>query len=111
MLVFLPKNTLFTLMDTSAATAAAPKKRVRITDPVEARVELINGMFPLPQASKEAMGDVRNAIEVAARAIARSVQANPHDKGRLIHTLDLLQQAKDTACVALILPHAEKDAE
>jgi len=87
-----------------AATATNKRK---VTDAVEARVEMINGMFDLPDATREAMKHVRAATETAARAVRAAVEAAPaHDKGRLIAALDALQAAKNVACDALILPHA-----
>jgi hypothetical protein len=94
------------------------RKRVRIMDTLEARVELINGTFPLPPEVKTAMSDIREAVEQAARCIhaaaKRLPQKDPHlygyDVGRLIAAMDALQHAKDIACVAVILPYAEKDA-
>jgi hypothetical protein len=86
-------------------------KRVRIADPVEARVELVNGMFDLPQEAKTAMGAVRLAAEQYARAIKAAADAagkQNYDTGRLIAALDAVQASKDIACVAFILPHASK---
>ena len=88
---------------------ASNKKRL-VTDPVEARVELINGNFDLPKESVDAMRTVRSVISEAAKKLRVAVEAAPkHDKGRLIAALDSLQHAKDTACVSLILPFASKD--
>lgn len=55
------------------------------------------------------MDDIRLAISEAAVAVHKICTADgvKFDTGRLIHTMDLLQQAKDTACVALILPFAK----
>jgi hypothetical protein len=78
-------------------------------DPLEARVEMINGRFDLPKETLEAMDQIRKATETASREIHRAATLVPkYDKGRLIATMDLLQQAKNTACDALILPHAVK---
>lgn len=85
------------------------RKRVKVTNPVEARVELVNGMFDLPPEAKQAMNDVRAAAEVYARALLAVSKTAPHDVGRLIAALDAVQHSKDMACVAYILPHATKE--
>jgi hypothetical protein len=89
----------------------APRSKRPITDPVEARVALIDGTFALPDENKEAMAEIRRAVKECAEKIKDSVRkkAKKHDTGRLIHSLDLLQQVKDTACVSVILPFAEAE--
>lgn len=80
----------------------------RLLAVIDARVKLINGHFELPQETKKEMEDIRNACQAAAEEIQAIVTHGKvkYDAGRIIHALDLLQQVKDTACVALILPHA-----
>ena len=85
------------------------KRKRKITDPIEARVELINGKFTIPETTTNAMNEVRTILSEAAKRLKTCVEKNPHDKGRLIHTFDLLQNAKDTCCVSLLLPFAEAD--
>lgn len=84
------------------------RKRVDITDPVEARVAMVNGNFPLPDETKAAMRELYKASAEYSAALERIVAKSglKYDKGRLIHAVDLAQTAKDTACQALILPHA-----
>ncbi len=84
-------------------------KRVAITDPVEARVAMINDFFDLPEETEQAMGEVRRAAEVFAKALESIYKKNKHDKGRAIASIDLIQQTKNVACDALILVHAEKE--
>lgn len=102
----------------AAATPDPVKKRKVPVAGLEARVELIDGMFPLPKDAEgkpptlDMMSKIRGHISVAAKAIYADLQANPdvkYDMGRMIHAMDLLQQAKDTACVAVLLPHAVKE--
>jgi hypothetical protein len=98
------------------------KKRIRVTDPVEARMLLINGDFHLPDENKAGMKEIGKALEDAAvriHAVAKklpcagvSKDGKPlpgYDTGRLIAALDTIQHAKDIACVSFILPYAEKD--
>jgi len=91
------------------------KKRVRVpvTDPVERRVEMINGMFDLPQETRQAMAAVRESAEAFARAL-RAIYTTPGiqvDTGRAIASIDTIQSIKNVACDALILPHATKEVE
>lgn len=87
---------------------------------IDARLALINGNFPLPAETVQAMREIRVAISDAAASIDVSIRGKKrsadeavetparivkYDVGRLIAALDLLQQAKDVACAALILPH------
>lgn len=79
-----------------------------ITDPVAKRVAMINGRFDLPPATLEAMATMRAAFDACARAVEQTATGVERDTGRLIATMDLLQQAKNVACDAVILPHARK---
>ena len=75
---------------------------------VDERVLLIDGKFTHPNASR--LDKIREAVARCARQLQSIVQEDPkHNVGRLIHTIDLLQSAKDTACVALLLPYANTD--
>lgn len=76
-------------------------------DPVQRRVEMINGRFDLPAETVKAMEQIRVATEVCARAIQSATADVQVDTGRLIATMDMLQQAKNVACDAVILPHAK----
>lgn len=80
----------------------------KITDPVTKRVEMINGRFDLPQETIQAMNDIRQAVDQCARSIQTATSKVETDTGRLIATMDLLQQAKNVACDSIILPHATK---
>lgn len=97
--------------DAVAATSALPeaKRKRPITDPVEKRADLINAYYDLPGDIPPAMREIRDAISAAAKALAaieKRLGKEHCDTGRMIHALDLLQQAKNAACDALILPHA-----
>lgn len=81
---------------------------------IQARVLLIDGQFETPKESKEAFGNVRAIFAKAAQdlsnlLVGKDSKVAKVDAGRLIHALDLLQQAKDTACVSLLLPYADTD--
>lgn len=73
---------------------------------VRVSVLMVNGMFDLPEEAKHAMGQVRAIFAQCAADIAAVCGGVQCDTGRLIATLDLVQQAKNTACDAVILPHA-----
>ncbi len=83
-------------------------KRVDITDPIEARVAMVNGWFELPEQTKQDMTDVRAAAEQFAKSLEQVYKRAKHDKGRAIASIDAVQQAKNIACDALILAHASK---
>lgn len=96
-------------------TVVVPVKRIRVlvTDPVERRVEMVNGWFELPDATKRAMNDVRAASEAYARALHALFRAHaPHvDVGRSVAAIDSIQHTKNVACDAFILPHATKEVD
>jgi hypothetical protein len=76
---------------------------------IEARVDMINGYFPLPGGTVEAMKTVRAAADVFARALLQvSKEVSVVDTGRMIAAIDLIQQTKNVACDSLILPYAVK---
>ena len=103
-------------------TTPTPSSRA---DPIDARVALINGQFDLPAETVLAMSRIReilataaSEIDTAVRGVKRPAASDEElavkperrggvafDHGRLQHTMDLLQEAKDTACVSVILPH------
>lgn len=84
---------------------APEKKRSRFA-PIAARVDMINGNFELPTVSVTLMREIRECVAAAAKQIEEIFETAPeYDMGRAIHTIDLLQQAKNTACDALILPY------
>ena len=79
--------------------------RVRF-QPLAARVDMLDGNFTLPEGTTDQMRRVRMIMLQAAAELEQVFyDASVYDKGRAIATMDLLQQAKNTACDALILPH------
>lgn len=105
-------------------------KRVKITDPIEARVEMIDGMFQLTQpvlgddgktvvqdGTLQKMSKIRAAISQAAREVVKAIRDAENegmpkaDTGRVIAGIDSLQAAKNIFCDALILAHAHKDVK
>lgn len=76
-------------------------------DPIAARVAMINGWFDLPASTVDGMKEIRVAVEECAKKIKDVFEREGKDTGRGIATIDLLQQAKNTACDALILPYAK----
>jgi hypothetical protein len=74
---------------------------------VQARLEMMDGTFPLSQEAKDAIVRVHGATKDAMEAMVAAVEsAGAYDMGRLIAAQDLLQQAKGVACVAIALPRA-----
>lgn len=86
-------------------------KRIAVDDPIDKRVEMVNGMFQLPGETLLAMKDVREASELYARTLQAIFKRGKIDIGRAIATIDHIQLTKNLACDALILPHASKAAE
>ncbi len=105
------------------------KKKKLLNAQHEARVDMINGNFPLPEATVLMMRSVRSAIANCAHLIEevqkfpeflyslfflKKQEMNRHgaehdlkvDGGRVTAGFDLLQQAKNVFCDAVILPHA-----
>lgn len=74
---------------------------------INARVELINGQFNIPDDAVEYVKLVREAISEAARKI-RDGLPKTFDVGRIVAGMDKLQEARDTLCAASILPHAHR---
>lgn len=66
---------------------------------------MINGNFDLPQETVDAMKKIRASVAKCAAEIDAIAAQVKCDTGRLIHTVDLLQQVKNCACDGLILPH------
>jgi hypothetical protein len=90
------------------AEATSEPKRLRVADPVWARIALLGNSHEMPLGAPAAMARVRAAILTAAREIASAVENAPaHDKGRLIAAMDALMLAKNIANDSIILPHAE----
>lgn len=97
-----------------AGYSATDKKALNPLADVDARINGLDGTFPIPAETKAAWPKIRAAIATAARVIRNEVDKLGHanyNYGRLIHAIDLLQQAKDTAIMATILPHAPKELD
>lgn len=74
---------------------------------MDARVAMINGNFELPDSTIQGMRDVRAAVAECASKLHEIFKKEKIDTGRAIASIDLLQQAKNVACDALILPHGK----
>lgn len=97
-------TTAATSADTVPAAANGADRKV--VDALEARLLTIDGTFK--HSNGAAMALLRGIFARAGRdAVAILRSAGKFDYGRAIHMADLLQQAKDTACVSLLLPYAE----
>jgi hypothetical protein len=77
-------------------------------DPVTAHVLLLDGSFKHPNG--EVMTKVKEILGKAGREVEAVIKAAPdHHTGALIRAIQLLVQAKDTACQALLLPYVHTD--
>jgi len=79
-------------------TTAAEKRLVLISN-----ASAVPGQF-VPASTVQTMTVIRRAVVECGEKIA-TAKLVPHDTGRLIHTMDLLQQAMSTLDQALLLPH------
>jgi len=92
--------------NTDATKAVEKRVELLTTKAVEKRVELLSDKeLTLPQEAQTALKEINQAIYDCAQRIIKAAVTTMHDGGRLIHTMDLLRQVKDTANVALQLPH------
>ncbi len=85
------------------------EKQVVVFPAIKARFELLNQRVDLPQHSRDAQDKIRNAAKAYANAILSAIEPGTvmKDTGRIIAALDLIQQSKNCACDALILPHVK----
>ena len=89
---------------TTPSSTVNKKRTLRETNGAMAlRADMINGMFELPPETKAFMNKARETIERAAKELLDTDDTLALDVGRMIHVLDLLQQAKNCACDAAIL--------
>lgn len=66
---------------------------------------MINGQFDLPDDTCMAMTRIRQVFQQAANEYLDIVDAlDKRDEGRVTAVLDLVQQAKNVGCDAVILP-------
>lgn len=77
-------------------------------DPVDMRLKAMStASLTLDDGTQALLTDIRSTVQRCAEEIATIVRSqgdDTYDVGRLIHAMDLLQHAKDVACVAIILP-------
>ena len=88
-------------------------KRPRV-DPVDVRIAAIDTKLTLDVNQAVSISTIRDTIQKCARTVADIVKSEAiggYDMGRLIHAMDLFQQAKDTAIMAIILPSVAKTLE
>jgi hypothetical protein len=76
-------------------------------NPINVCVSMINGNFNLPDSTVQSMKDIRAAVAECAVKLQDIFNKEKIDVGRAIASIDLLQQVKNTACDALILPHGK----
>jgi hypothetical protein len=87
------------------------RKQTHMANPVRnpavaARVDLVKAGVPLPDATVEAVKRICAITGQAAEELTATIEGTKaYDIGRLIAALDQLQQAKNTACDAINLPH------
>lgn len=78
---------------------------------IDARIEMINGNFDLPETVPTAMKRVREILAKAAADLKTVVEKEEINVGCMITAMDLLQHAKNKACDAMILPHYKNNKE
>lgn len=79
-------------------------------DRIDKGVSLINGQFDLPEGTGDKFNVIREELQNACKAVVDVVRSSGDgnwDYGTLVRVTQLLQEAKDVACQALILPHAK----
>lgn len=78
--------------------------------PLDARCAMVDGNFDLTPETREQMKAIRSAFAECAQRLNEIFQKSGvgYDRGRAIASLDHLQQAKNIACDALILPNYVK---
>jgi hypothetical protein len=86
-------------------------KRVPITDPIEVRTAMIAERLDLPDETRAAMQEVREAAATFALSLEAVFKKHKRDTGRAIASIDAVQHAKNLACDALLLPHVTKEVK
>jgi hypothetical protein len=81
-------------------------KRANEVDPIAVRVAVIATRLELPEDTRAAMQEVREAAAVFAASLESVFKKNKRDTGRAIASIDAVQLAKNIACDALLLPFA-----
>ena len=77
---------------------------------IHARTEMVNGNFPLTDEHKAIMNQIREAASQFSKTL-REIAFDSKveiDAGRWINALDSIQNTKNVACDAIILPMAPK---
>lgn len=90
------------------ASGPTPTADARFLEALGNNAAMINGHFNLPKDTVVAMGAVREAVSECMFKIYMATVATgtvKYDSGAMIHVSQLLQQAKNRACDALILPY------
>lgn len=84
-------------------------------DPVDVRIAAIDTKLSLDVNQAVSISTIRVLIQECAQNVANIVKnqagVGDYDMGRLIHAMDLFQQAKDTAIMAIILPVVSETLE
>ena len=68
------------------------------------RLALIKGNWPVSQEVKESMNEMKSALGDAADKVVTIIEGVEYDELKLNTFLDKMQEAKDAACAAIILP-------
>jgi hypothetical protein len=92
----------------AAPAAATTTPDARFLDALGNNMAMINGRFDLPDNASEVMNAIREAVDECSMEIYMAVVASgkvKYDSGAIIHVVQLLQQVKNRACDAVILPH------
>lgn len=86
------------------------EKKETANKAIQARLKLLKLDFPADEVTTEMMMKMRVVLAKAGEDIVKLIQQRSgYDEGRLIHTLDLLNQAANTACTSVVLALIEEN--
>jgi hypothetical protein len=100
---------------------SANKRQRIVTDPIWARVELVNGIIERNDEVQHASRRIGEILERASRDLQELFIEEdsekpgtfkdriPHDKGRVLHGLDLIRQARNDLHDSLLLKIVTKE--
>ena len=81
-----------------------PESRVAIPDEIQQLINLIGSRSALPSHLFDAIMEIKNVTQTAARRVAIEAITVGCDKRKLIQALDKFKEASNLACESLILP-------
>jgi hypothetical protein len=106
------RNTHPTEQNNKQTTTTTKKREMdqRSIEAIDAKLDMINGRFDLPEETVEAMKLIRESLSEVANKVRDNLDQKgiKYDVGTMIRFVALIQDAKNLACDAIILPHAPK---